>query len=72
MYIVVSNDPRIPIDLIERGVQVEQWTYEEFVRNASTGEGLELDEGLYYDVSILNSDIYCEKYISHHNELLYL
>ena len=58
MYIVVSNDPRIPIDLVERGVQVEQWTYEEFVRNASTGEGLELDEGLYYDVSILNSDIY--------------
>lgn len=58
MYIIVSNDSRIPPDLLEQGVQVEQWTLEEFIRRASSDDGLEIDSGLYYDVSVLNKEIY--------------
>lgn len=58
MYIVVSNDRRIPLDLAGGGYQIEQWTLQEFVDNASSDDGLDVDEGIYYDVSVLTQDIY--------------
>lgn len=57
MYIVVSTDNRIPLDIAE-GFQVEQWTPNEFFIHASDDEGLEIDEALWYDVSDLTAEIY--------------
>ena len=56
MFIVVSNDDRIPLDLI--GIKIEKWSFEEFYTNATSDDGLEIDEGLYFDVSILSEEIY--------------
>lgn len=57
MYIVISSDSRIPLDL-QTGFQVEKWTPQEFFEKASSDDGLELDEGIWYDVSDLPEDIY--------------
>lgn len=57
MYIIVSTDHRIPVDL-ENGFQVEQWTPNEFFTRASDDEGLEIDEGIWYDVADLTAEIY--------------
>ena len=56
MFIVVSNIGRIPPDL--DGFVTEQWSAEEFLERASSEDGIELDEGIYYDVSYLTADIY--------------
>jgi hypothetical protein len=56
MFIVVSNDDRIPLDLV--GIKIEKWSFEEFYTNATSDDGLEIDEGLYFDVSILSEEIY--------------
>lgn len=56
MYIIVSNNPRIPVDL--NNFQVEQWTADEFIERASSEEGIEIDEGLWYDISCLTQEIY--------------
>lgn len=56
MYIIVSNNPRVPIDL--DGFQVEKWTSDEFIERASSDEGIEIDEGIWYDISCLSEDIY--------------
>lgn len=61
MYIVVSNDTRkerIPKELIENNVQVELWTAQEFIERATMDDGLSIDEGIFYDASILTEDIY--------------
>lgn len=57
MYIVVSTDQRLPEDLAQ-GFQVEQWTPTEFFTRASDDDGLEIDEGIMYDVADLTSEIY--------------
>ena len=57
MYIVVSTDLRLPED-IAQGFQVEQWTPTEFFTRASDEDGLELDEGIWYDVADLTAEIY--------------
>ena len=56
MFIVVSNNNRVPKDLT--GFQVEQWSAEEFLDRASSDEGIEIDEGIWYDVSFLTEPIY--------------
>ena len=59
MYIVVSSDPRIPLDLVQSGFQVEQWSPEEFIARATDeSNGLEIDDGLWYDVADLQAEIY--------------
>ena len=57
MYIVVSTDLRLPED-IAQGFQVEQWTPTEFFTRASDEDGLEIDEGIWYDVADLTAEIY--------------
>lgn len=57
MYIIVSTDQRIPED-IAQGFQVEQWTPNEFFMRASDDDGLEIDEGIWYNVSDLTEEIY--------------
>lgn len=57
MYIVVSTDQRLPEDLAQ-GFQVEQWTPNEFFSRASDDDGLEIDEGIWYDVADLTEEIY--------------
>lgn len=57
MYIIVSTDQRIPEDLAH-GFQVEQWTPNEFFTKASDDDGLEIDEGIWYDVADLTEEIY--------------
>lgn len=56
MYIVISNDNRVPPDLPSN--QVEHWSLNEFINKASNDEGIDIDEGIYYDVECLSSDIY--------------
>ena len=56
MYIIVSNNPRVPIDL--DGFQVEKWSSDEFIERASSDDGIEIDEGIWYDISCLTADIY--------------
>lgn len=56
MYIIVSNDPRVPIDL--QNSAYEKWSVDEFCEHASTEEGLDIDEGLFYDVSVLTEELY--------------
>ena len=59
MYIVVSNNKNTPTDLI--GKQVEHWTMDEFIDKADSedeNDGLQIDEGLYIDVSCLEENIY--------------
>lgn len=58
MIIVVSNDKRIPLDLVDSGVQIEQWSTEKFIEEAGSDEGLDIDEALYYDASVLTDIIY--------------
>lgn len=58
MYIVVSNDRRVPIDLEKNKIQIEQWNLDEFYNNATSDDGLTIDEGIYYDVSVLTQEIY--------------
>lgn len=59
MYIVVTNDStRVPPDLVERRVQIEQWSLGEFIDRANSEDGMDLDEALYFDVSVLTSEIY--------------
>ena len=55
MYILVSNSNRVPSDL--EGLQVEHWSFDEFYAKA-TGDDFELDEGLWFDASILTEDVY--------------
>ena len=57
MYIIVSTDPRVPLDLTQ-GFQIEQWTPNEFFTKASDEEGLDIDEGIWYDVADLTAEIY--------------
>lgn len=57
MYIVVSTDQRLPEELAQ-GFQVEQWTPNEFFTRASDDDGLEIDEGIWYDVADLTEEIY--------------
>lgn len=54
MFIVVSNNGRIPSDL--EGFQVEQWSAEEFLERAMAG--MEVDEGIWYDVNYLSEELY--------------
>ncbi len=54
MFIVVSNNNRIPSDL--EGFQVEQWSAEEFLERAMAG--MEVDEGIWYDVAYLSEELY--------------
>ena len=56
MFIVVSNNPRIPKDL--DGFQIENWSAEEFLERASSDDGIEVDEGIWYDVAYLTDIIY--------------
>lgn len=56
MYIIVSNNPRIPIDL--EGFQVDRWDSDTFIERASSDEGIDIDEGIWYDISCLTQDIY--------------
>lgn len=56
MYIVVSDNPRLPIDL--DGYQVEKWSSDEFITRASSDDGIEVDEGIWYDIACLTQDIY--------------
>lgn len=56
MFIVISNDPRIPDDL--QGFQFEQWSSSEFFERASSDEGINIDEGLWYDTTCLTKEIY--------------
>lgn len=72
MYIIVSNDQRIPEDLAH-GFQVEQWTPNEFFVRASDEEGLEIDEGIWYDVADLTSEIYegLDAYIENGVSIIY-
>jgi len=56
MFIVVSNNSRVPKDL--DGFQVENWSAEEFLDRASSDDGIEIDEGIWYDVSYLTEPIY--------------
>ena len=45
MYIVVTNDStRVPPDLVERGVQIEQWSLGEFIDRANSDDGMDLFE----------------------------
>ena len=56
MFIIVSNDTRIPETL--SGCRVEQWQVSEFYEHASFEEGLIIDEGLWYDFSVITEPIY--------------
>ena len=56
MYIIVSNNPRIPIDL--DSFQVDRWDSDTFIERASSDEGINIDEGIWYDVSCLTQDVY--------------
>lgn len=56
MFIVISNDPRTPDDL--QGFQFEQWSSSEFFERASSDEGINIDEGLWYDTTCLTKEIY--------------
>ena len=62
MYILVSNDARIPEELKEISKnKVEQWSFEEFWVKANGedgGDGIDLDEGLWFDVTNINEEIY--------------
>ena len=54
--IVVDDSKRIPEDL--EPSNVEQWSKSEFLTKATSDEGLDLDEGIWYNVSILSQDVY--------------
>lgn len=56
MYIVVSNDPRIPLEL--NGFQTDKWSAEEFITRATSDDGMEVDEGIWYDVAVLTPEVY--------------
>lgn len=60
MYIIVSNNSKIPPDIKESGSQFEQWSVDEFLDRATSEEGIDLDETtiIYYDISHLTSQIY--------------
>lgn len=56
MFIVVSNNSRLPHDL--EGFKTELWSVDEFFSRATSEEGIEIDEGLWYDVAYLTPEIY--------------
>ena len=56
MIILVSNRGKIPDEL--KTFQVETWSVEEFIDRATTEPGIDTDEGIWYDVGCLTSDIY--------------
>lgn len=58
MYMVVSSDPRTPFDLTQGGFQIEKWSPDEFITKASSDDGIDPDEGIWYDVSDLTAEIY--------------
>ena len=56
MYIVVSNTNKIPSKL--SSFAVELWPLDEFITKAGSDEGIDIEEGLWIDVAVLNKDIY--------------
>ncbi len=56
MYIVVTNDPRIPSDLDT--LQKDVWSFDEFFARATSDDGMEVGEGIWYDVAVLTPEIY--------------
>lgn len=56
MFIVVTNDKRIPSDL--DAFQKDIWSSDEFITRATSDDGMEVDEGIWYDVSVLTPEIY--------------
>lgn len=56
MFIVVTNDKRVPSEL--DGFQKDQWTADEFIARATSDDGIEVDEGIWYDVSVITPDVY--------------
>ena len=72
MHIVVSNDKRVPIDL-QGGDIIEQWTPQEFFDKASSDDGLEIDEDLWYDASYLTKEIFddLESYVEYGVKIVY-
>lgn len=59
MFYVVTNDKRVPLDLLG-SKDYELWTLDEFIEKAtSEEEGLEVgDGGLYVNIEVLTKDLY--------------
>lgn len=56
MYIVVTNDKRLPLDIVDNNYEL--WTLDEFIEKASTDPGITVDSGLYINVEVLDKDLY--------------
>ena len=56
MFIVVSNNDKMPPDLV--GTQIEHWSRDEFIIKGSADEGIDIDEGIYFDVACLDQELY--------------
>ena len=54
MFLIISKDKRIPIDLLN--FEYEQWDLEEFIVKAN--EGLNVDEGLYINIDSVTKELY--------------
>ena len=56
MWTIVSNDPRIPLELCD--LQIYRCDLEEFLKQAFSDDGIEVDEGVWFDVSCLSLELY--------------
>ena len=57
MWLLISNVDKLP-DNISKTRQIERMTYEEFIKQATGPDGIEVDEGMYYHEMCLTKDIY--------------
>lgn len=57
MWLLISNVDKLP-DNIPKTRQIERMTYEEFIKQATGPDGIEVDEGMYYHEMCLTKDIY--------------
>lgn len=56
MVTIISNDPRIPLEVCD--LQIYRCDLEEFVEQASSEDGMEVDESVWFDVSCLTPELY--------------
>ena len=58
MYIVVSNNNQLPLDLDSS--TIEHWKLAEFMAKGHSDEGIDIEDGIYINTDCLTEDVYSE------------
>ena len=56
MLTIVSNDPRIPLELCD--LPIYRCDLEEFLNQACSEDGMEVNDSVWFDVSCLSLELY--------------